>query len=86
MLTVMPGPFDGPPAFPATNVYDWAAFYLGINDEGGFESADWTHVPDITGGWSDASGGLIGGAAEYNVQAGDPFVLGAGSLIKLGYH
>jgi len=73
---VTPGPFDPPPAFPAIRAYDWTGFYIGINGGGAFGSAKWTSVPDLTSGTANASGGLAGGTAGYNLQAGDPFVVG----------
>ncbi|HML08773.1 MAG TPA: outer membrane protein [Xanthobacteraceae bacterium] len=74
--TVTPGPFDPPPAFARTNVYDWTGFYVGINGGGAFGISDWSSVPDLTSGRSDISGGQVGGTAGYNLQTGEPYVLG----------
>jgi outer membrane immunogenic protein len=74
--TVTPGPFDPPPAFPHVRVYDWTGFYVGINGGGGFASNYWSSVPDLTSGRSSLSGGMVGGTIGYNLQAGDPFVVG----------
>jgi len=74
--TVSPGPFSPPPAFSATKVYDWTGFYVGINAGDAFGSSDWKSVPDLSSGKSDLSGALAGGTAGYNLQTGEPFVLG----------
>ncbi|MGA3310679.1 MAG: outer membrane beta-barrel protein [Xanthobacteraceae bacterium] len=74
--TVSPGPFSSPPAFPAVRVYDWTSFYVGINGGAAFGSMDWNSAPDGTSGRSNLSGGLVGGTAGYNLQTGEPFVLG----------
>ncbi len=74
--TVKPGPFTPPPAFPATKVYDWTGFYVGVNAGAAFGSTQWNSVPDLTSGRSDLSGALVGGTAGYNLQTGDPFVVG----------
>jgi outer membrane immunogenic protein len=74
--TVTPGPFEPPPAFPQAKVYDWTGFYLGINGGGAFGDVDWSSVPDLSSGSSSFSGGLVGGTAGYNLQTGEPYVLG----------
>ncbi len=74
--TVNPGPFDPPPAYPARRLYDWTGFYIGINGGGAFGTTDWTSVPNVTTDRSSVSGGLIGGTAGYNLQTGNPFVVG----------
>jgi len=72
-----PGPFAPPPAFPVARVYDWTGFYVGINGGGTFGTAAWISVPDGISGRADVSGGLVGGTAGYNLQTGEPYVLGA---------
>jgi outer membrane immunogenic protein len=74
--TVSPGPFSPPPAYPIVKVYDWTGFYVGINGGGGFGSTRWNSTPDLAIGNAKVSGGLAGGTAGYNLQAGGPFVLG----------
>lgn len=73
---VTPGPFDPPPAYSMTKVYNWTGFYAGINGGGGFGEAKWFSSADDIGGNSRISGGLAGGTVGYNLQAGDPFVVG----------
>ena len=75
--TVAPGPFAPPPAFPVARIYNWTGLYVGINGGGAFGTTAWTSVPDATGGRSNVSGGLVGGTAGYNLQTGEPYVLGA---------
>jgi outer membrane immunogenic protein len=74
---VTPGPFTAPPAFPAVRVYNWTGAYVGINGGGTWGRTNWTSVPDATNGASNLSVGLVGGTFGYNLQTGDPFVLGA---------
>jgi len=74
--TVLPGPFDPPPAYPARKFYDWTGFYAGINGGGASGKTNWFSVPDDLSGSSSISGGLAGGTAGYNLQTGDPFVVG----------
>ncbi|MGA2892975.1 MAG: outer membrane protein [Xanthobacteraceae bacterium] len=74
--TVSPGPFSPPPAFPVVKVYDWTGFYLGINGGATFGNTQWSSVPDLTSGRSNLSGALAGGTAGYNLQTGEPYVLG----------
>lgn len=74
--TVSPGPFSPPPAFSSIPVYDWTGFYVGINAGGAFGRSSWKSVPDLSSGKSDLSGALVGGSAGYNLQTGEPFVLG----------
>jgi len=76
--TVTPGPFDPPPAYTMSKVYNWTGFYVGINGGGAFGQTKWfdSDTPDNFGGSSKISGGLAGGTAGYNLQAGDPFVVG----------
>jgi outer membrane immunogenic protein len=74
--TVRPGPFEPPPAFPQARVYNWTGFYVGINGGGAFGDTRWFSVPDLVGGTANFSGGLVGGTAGYNLQTGDPFVVG----------
>lgn len=74
--TVSPGPFSPPPAFPAVKVYDWTGFYVGVNGGGAFGDTRWFSVPDLVGSTAKFSGGLVGGTAGYNLQGGDPFVVG----------
>jgi outer membrane immunogenic protein len=73
---VTPGPFDSPPAYPYVKVYNWTGFYIGINGGGALAKTYWSSVPDLTSGSSNLSSGLIGGTIGYNLQAGDPFVVG----------
>jgi outer membrane immunogenic protein len=54
-------PFEAPPAFPTTRMYDWSGFYVGLNAGGALGS--------------DGSGGLLGGTAGYNLQTGERFVV-----------
>ncbi len=74
--TVTPGPFAPPPAYVTAKVYNWTGFYAGINGGAAFGNTDWSSVPDLTNGTSSASGGLIGGTAGYNLQTGEPYVVG----------
>jgi outer membrane immunogenic protein len=74
---VTPGPFTAPPAFSAARVYNWTGAYVGINGGGAWGRTNWTSVPDGTAGVSNGSGGLFGGTFGYNLQTGEPFVLGA---------
>ncbi len=74
--TVAPTLFAPPPAYPAVRVYDWTGFYVGINGGGAFGGTHWFSVPNAVGGTSNLSGGLIGGTAGYNLQTGEPYVLG----------
>jgi outer membrane immunogenic protein len=81
---VYPGPFDPPPAFPLLKHYNWTGFYAGLNAGGAFGRTAWTSIADtnpVTGAPLTAtttmSGGLAGVTAGYNLQAGDPLVVGA---------
>lgn len=74
--TVAPGLFAPPPAYPRVRVYDWTGFYAGINGGGAFGHTDWTLPPNVIGGTADFSGGLVGGTLGYNLQTGEPYVLG----------
>jgi outer membrane immunogenic protein len=73
---VAPGPFAPPPAYPVARVYDWTGFYVGINGGAAFGTTNWFSVPNITGGSANLTSGLIGGTAGYNLQTGEPYVLG----------
>ena len=68
------GPVKAPLAYGKTSIYDWTGFYLGINGGGGFGSADWSAAPGS--GRANMSGGLFGGTVGYNLQTGEPWVLG----------
>jgi outer membrane immunogenic protein len=70
------GPLKAPPAYSKTTIYDWTGFYLGINGGGAFGNADWSSVPDATGGRFGITSGLVGGTVGYNLQTGEPWVLG----------
>jgi outer membrane immunogenic protein len=74
---VTPGPFTAPPAFSAARVYNWTGAYVGINGGGGWGGSNWASTPDGTMGTYSVSSGLFGGTFGYNLQTGDPFVLGA---------
>jgi outer membrane immunogenic protein len=74
--TVTPGLFEPPPAYPVHKVHDWTGAYIGLNGGGAFGTTNWFSVPDVLGGKSNASGGLVGGTAGYNLQTADPFVVG----------
>jgi outer membrane immunogenic protein len=41
-----------------------------------FSRLAWSSVPDLTSGRSNISGALAGATAGYNLQTGDPFVVG----------
>jgi opacity protein-like surface antigen len=74
---VAPGePLKAPPAYATTKIYDWTGFYIGVNGGGALGNADWSSVPDLTSGTLDVSGGLVGGTVGYNLQTGEPWVLG----------
>jgi outer membrane immunogenic protein len=73
---VAPGPFSPPPAYPVVPVYDWTGFYVGINGGAAFGTTNWFSVPAIVGGSANLTSGLIGGTAGYNLQTGEPYVLG----------
>jgi outer membrane immunogenic protein len=73
---VTPGPFDPPPAYTPRRVYDWTGFYVGLNGGGSFgRMVATSDVTNISSG-SNLSGGLVGGTVGYNLQTGDPFVVG----------
>jgi outer membrane immunogenic protein len=66
-----PVPYKAPmPMF-----YNWTGFYLGINGGGGWGRSNWDSGIFGTTGDFDLSGGLVGGTAGYNFQAG-PAVFG----------
>ena len=69
------GPLKAPAAYGKTTIYDWTGFYLGINGGGGFGSAKWS-LPVGISGRSDVSSGVVGGTVGYNLQTGEPWVLG----------
>jgi opacity protein-like surface antigen len=71
-----PGPIKAAPAYVRTTIYDWTGFYVGINGGGVVGSADWTSVPGATSGSSSMSSGLVGATVGYNLQTGEPWVLG----------
>jgi len=73
---ITPGPFDAPPAYVTTKIYDWTGFYIGINGGAAFGNIKWGSAPDAVSGTSNISGGLAGGTAGYNLQTGQPFVVG----------
>ena len=75
---VMPGPFAPPPAYPPVRVYDWTGFYVGINGGGESGSTEWVSLVPIppAAGTAHFSGGIVGGALGYNLQTGEPYVLG----------
>ena len=62
-----PVPYKAPAYVPP--FYSWTGFYLGINGGGGWGSSKWDFPGGSTGDF-DLSGGLIGGTAGYNFQAG----------------
>lgn len=70
------GPLKAPPAYGKTTIYDWTGFYVGVNGGGGFGSVGWSSVPDATSGRFDITSGLVGGTVGYNLQTGEPWVLG----------
>jgi outer membrane immunogenic protein len=83
---ITPGPLAPPPAFPATRVYNWTGFYIGANAGYQFGSVSWSSVPDLVVGRVNASGGLAGGTVGYNLQTGDPWVIGfEGDMDWSGY-
>jgi outer membrane immunogenic protein len=69
-------PLKAPPAYVKATIYDWTGLYIGINGGAAFGNADWSSVPDLTSGTLDVSGGLVGGTVGYNLQTGEPWVLG----------
>ena len=73
---VTPGPLAPPPAYPLAKVYDWTGFYVGINGGGAFGTVPWNSAPNQVTGSQSMSGGLLGGTAGYNLQTGEPYVLG----------
>ena len=75
-IAVTPGPFEAPPAFPRTRPYNWTGFYVGINGGFALATADWNASLDATSGAARISGGFVGGTIGYNLQTGDPFVVG----------
>lgn len=56
---------------PVVAVYNWTGFYIGVNGGGGWGRSryDFVNVGTSTGNF-DVSGGLAGGTAGYNYQAG----------------
>ncbi len=75
---VTPGPLDSPPAYGSIKhrVYDWTGFYVGVNGGGTLGDVKWSSIPDATSGTSIGNGGLVGGTAGYNLQAGDRVIVG----------
>lgn len=74
--TVTGWPFEAPPAYPTTKMYDWSGFYIGLNGGGALGDINWTSVPDATSGTANGNGGLFGGTAGYNLQTGERYVVG----------
>lgn len=73
---VTPDLYKAPAPYGVIRLHDWTGFYLGLNGGGAFTSTKWNSLPDLVGGTLKTSGGLIGGTAGYNLQAGDPLVVG----------
>lgn len=73
---VVPDVLTAPPAFPAVRLYNWTGAYVGINGGGAWGHPSWTSVPDLTSGTYNISGGLVGGTLGYNLQTGEPLVIG----------
>lgn len=59
---VPPSYYKAPPAYLP---YNWSGFYIGVNGGGALGRSDW----DSAGAF-DLSGGLVGGTAGFNYQAG----------------
>jgi outer membrane immunogenic protein len=73
---VAPGPLAPPPAYPVARVYDWTGLYVGANGGATFGNTHWFSAPNAASGTADLTGGLAGGTVGYNLQTGEPFVLG----------
>ncbi len=56
--------YKAPPE-PYSPAYNWSGFYLGINGGGGWGNSHWQGIGNV-----GLSGGLVGGTAGYNWQAG----------------
>jgi len=69
-----PDLYKAPPSYGAIRLHDWTGFYLGINGGGALTDTDWHSLPVPVSGTLKASGGVVGGTAGYNLQAGDAFV------------
>ena len=61
---------------PLAKIYDWTGLYLGLNGDGAFGTAHWSSVANLISGTSTVSGGLVAGTAGYNLQTGEPCVVG----------
>ena len=69
-----PDLYKAPPPYGAIRLHDWTGFYLGLNGGGALTDTDWHSLPVPVSGTLKASGGVVGGTAGYNLQAGDAFV------------
>lgn len=58
--------YKAPPA-EVTQIYNWTGFYIGLNGGGGWGHSYW----DANATGMHLSGGLVGGTAGYNWQAGN---------------
>jgi outer membrane immunogenic protein len=75
---VTPDIVTSPPAFSTftRKYYNWTGAYAGADVGLNFGHFDWSYVPAGLSGNPGASGGLISAAVGYNLQTGDPIVLG----------
>ena|SRR5438105_1694661 len=75
---VVPDLLTAPPAFStfSRKHYNWTGAYAGLTAGGSFGHVDWSSVPDGISGSSGMSGGHLGATVGYNLQTGDPIVLG----------
>jgi outer membrane immunogenic protein len=73
---VAPGVLAPPPAYPLVKVYDWTGFYVGLNGGGASGTVPWNSQPNMITGSQSMSGGMVGGTAGYNLQTAEPYVFG----------
>ena len=82
---ITPDIVTAPPAFSTftRRNYNWTGAYAGLAAGASFGHIKWSSVPDDLSGSSGVSGGLIGATVGYNLQTGDPIVLGVEADLSL---
>ncbi|HEY7302396.1 MAG TPA: outer membrane beta-barrel protein [Xanthobacteraceae bacterium] len=75
---VTPDIVTSPPAFSTftRKYYNWTGAYAGADVGLNFGHFDWSYVPGGLSGNPGAFGGLLSATVGYNLQTGDPIVLG----------